>query len=194
MDETWAGSLLQIFIDDGGFRYTATQRGDGETPPEDRALPAASQQLREPLRDRDAGAAGDGEAADLCTAPALPANQGQALQQASAAAGQRWAVRPERSRQRQHGGERGRGGRAEPEQHPHRGKWCTGSGMIHRLSGACHFKSFVCCTVSPFSPIGILVFIRCKLGIISVAPGGALKRLLHPAPCFTSALLIQRFF
>lgn len=98
MDETWAGSLLQILIDDGGFRYTAAQRGDGEAPPEDRALPAASQQLREPLRNRDAGAAGVGEAADLCTAPALPANQGQAVQQASAAPAQRRAVRPERSR------------------------------------------------------------------------------------------------
>lgn len=133
MDETWAGSLRQIFIDDGGFRYTATQRGDGEAPPEDRALPAASQQLREPLRDRDARAAGDGETADLCAAPALPANQGQAVQQASAAPGQRGAVRAEVSRQRQRGGERRRGG-AEPEQHPHRGKWCPGTGVIRDMT------------------------------------------------------------
>lgn len=85
MDETWAGSLLQVFIDDGGFCYTATQRGDGEAPPEDRTLPAASQQLREPLRERDAGATGAGEAADLRPAPALPAGQSQAVQQAPAA-------------------------------------------------------------------------------------------------------------
>lgn len=126
MDETWAGSLLQGFIDDGGFCYTATQRGDGAAPPEDRAVPAASQQLRGALLGRDDGAAGDGPATDLRPAPALPAVQSQAVQQAPAAPAQWRSGRAESARRRRRNrrgarGERGHDGGAEQEQHP--GEW-----------------------------------------------------------------------
>lgn len=126
MDETRAGSLLQVFIDDGGFCYTATQRGDGAAPPEDRALPAASQQLRGALHDRDDGAAGGGSAADLRPAPTLLAVQSQAVQQAPATPAQWRTGRAEsagkRRRRRGARGQRRDSGGAEPEQHADSGE------------------------------------------------------------------------
>lgn len=72
-------------IDDGGLCWAAaTQRGDGAAPAQDRALQAASQQLREPLRPDGTGAPGNGQAANLRAASALSAVQGQAIKQTSA--------------------------------------------------------------------------------------------------------------
>lgn len=43
------GSSTTLLGEDGGFCGAPPQRSDGEAPPEDRAIQAAPQQLRDPL-------------------------------------------------------------------------------------------------------------------------------------------------
>lgn len=70
----------------GGLCGVEAQRGDGAAPASHRALPAASQQLPEPLRQHGHGAPRTREAANFRLAPALLADQSQALQQTPTAA------------------------------------------------------------------------------------------------------------
>lgn len=105
---------------DGGLCGAAAQRGDGAAAAAHRALPPASHGLREPLPEPRGGAAGDGAAADLRVAPAVPADQGQAVEQAPAARGSERGARGAQRHQRRGrcGGARG----AEQEQHADRGE------------------------------------------------------------------------
>lgn len=59
----------------GGLCGVAAQRGDGAAPAAHRALPAASQQLREPIRQHGHGAPRAREAANFRLAPALSTDQ-----------------------------------------------------------------------------------------------------------------------
>ncbi len=118
-----------VLLDDGGFRGAAAQRGDGAAAAADRALPAASHRLWEPLWQHGHGSAGDGETADVRTASALPADQGQAPEQAPAAGGGERGPRGAERHGRRRGNRRGTRGRskrdsrgAEQKQHADRGE------------------------------------------------------------------------
>lgn len=84
MHGSWAGDFSTVCIDDVGLCSAAAQRGDGATTPAYRALSAAPQRLREPIREHGAGQTGAGAAADVRPASAVSADQGQAVEQAQA--------------------------------------------------------------------------------------------------------------